>query len=373
MALRVGIVGVTGYVGEELVRILCHHSEVSEITAASRDFSGTTIDRVYPHLRGYAENEILGMEQLGELIDRSDVVFLALPHRVSAPVAREVIEKGKKVIDLAADFRLPEQKVYEEWYQAPHGAPELLKEAVYGLPELFRKDIVGKRLVANPGCYPTSALLALAPLLKNELVDTSSVIIDSKSGVSGAGRSAVMSSLFTECNENMKAYGLGTHRHTPEIACYAGVLAGEEVDVIFTPHLIPLNRGILSTVYAKISRPLDSCSLRNIYQEFYAGEKGRFVLDDAFCAGYLAADLRRLVEDNGIRVKLSDAAQAAYKLYQSYPDIISAFLDSFSGQRLREINLAEDLISCSQVDITEVVPVLYEKSPCLFIDSERRS
>lgn len=273
MALRVGIVGVTGYVGEELVRILCHHSEVSEITAASRDFSGTTIDRVYPHLRGYAENEILGMEQLGELIDRSDVVFLALPHRVSAPVAREVIEKGKKVIDLAADFRLPEQKVYEEWYQAPHGAPELLKEAVYGLPELFRKDIVGKRLVANPGCYPTSALLALAPLLKNELVDTSSVIIDSKSGVSGAGRSAVMSSLFTECNENMKAYGLGTHRHTPEIACYAGVLAGEEVDVIFTPHLIPLNRGILSTVYAKISRPLDSCSLRNIYQEFYAGEE----------------------------------------------------------------------------------------------------
>ena len=162
MALKVGIVGVTGYVGEELVRILCHHPEVSEITAASNEYAGTALDRVYPYLRGHAEIEILGMEKLDELIDRSDVVFLALPHGVSAPVALQVIGKGKKVIDLAADFRLPEQKVYEEWYQAEHGAPALLKEAVYGIPELFREQIKGKRLVANPGCYPTSALLALA-------------------------------------------------------------------------------------------------------------------------------------------------------------------------------------------------------------------
>ncbi|MFY9139709.1 MAG: N-acetyl-gamma-glutamyl-phosphate reductase [Thermacetogeniaceae bacterium] len=273
MALRVGIVGVTGYVGEELVRILCHHPEVSEITAASKDFAGTALDRVYPHLRGHAEIEIMGMEDLGELIGRSDVVFLALPHRVSAPVAQQVIEKGKKVIDLAADFRLPEQKVYEEWYQVEHGAPALLKEAVYGLPELFREEIKGKRLVANPGCYPTSALLALAPLLKKRLVDRSSVIIDSKSGVSGAGRSLKLGSLFAECNENMKAYGLGTHRHTPEITHYAGVLAGEAVDIIFTPHLMPVSRGIISTVYAKLSSNLDSCSLRQIYQDFYADEE----------------------------------------------------------------------------------------------------
>ena len=273
MALRVGIVGVTGYVGEELVRILCHHPEVSEITAASNEYAGTALDRVYPYLRGHAEIEILGMEKLGELIDRSDVVFLALPHRVSAPIAQQVIEKGKKVIDLAADFRLPDQKVYEEWYQAEHGAPALLKEAVYGIPELFREQIKGKRLVANPGCYPTSALLALAPLLKNRLVDRSSVIIDSKSGVSGAGRSLKLGSLFAECNENMKAYGVGTHRHTPEIAHYAGVLAGEAVNIIFTPHLIPVSRGIISTVYAKLSKALDSCSLREIYQDFYAGEE----------------------------------------------------------------------------------------------------
>ncbi len=273
MALRVGIVGVTGYVGEELVRILCHHPEVSEITAASNEYAGTALDRVYPYLRGHAEIEILGMEKLDELIDRSDVVFLALPHGVSAPVALQVIGKGKKVIDLAADFRLPEQKVYEKWYQTQHGAPELLKEAVYGIPELFREEIKGKRLVANPGCYPTSALLALAPLLKKRLVDSSSVIIDAKSGVSGAGRSLKLGSLFAECNENMKAYGVGSHRHTPEIAHYAGVLAGEAVNIIFTPHLIPVSRGIISTVYAKLSKALDSCSLREIYQDFYAGEE----------------------------------------------------------------------------------------------------
>ena len=273
MALKVGIVGVTGYVGEELVRILCHHPEVSEITAASNEYAGTALDRVYPYLRGHAEIEILGMEKLDELIDRSDVVFLALPHGVSAPVALQVIGKGKKVIDLAADFRLPEQKVYEKWYQTQHGAPELLKEAVYGIPELVREEIKGKRLVANPGCYPTSALLALAPLLKNRLVDRSSVIIDAKSGVSGAGRSLKLGSLFAECNENMKAYGVGSHRHTPEIAHYAGVLAGEAVNIIFTPHLIPVSRGIISTVYAKLSKALDSCSLREIYQDFYAGEE----------------------------------------------------------------------------------------------------
>ncbi|HHY40202.1 MAG TPA: N-acetyl-gamma-glutamyl-phosphate reductase [Syntrophaceticus sp.] len=273
MALRVGIVGVTGYVGEELVRILCHHPGVSEITAASKDFAGIALDRVYPYLRGHAEIEIMGMEKLDQLIDSSDVVFLALPHRVSAPVAQQVIVKGKKVIDLAADFRLPEQKVYEEWYQAEHAAPALLKEAVYGIPELFREEIKGKRLVANPGCYPTSALLALAPLLKNRLVDRSSVIIDSKSGVSGAGRSLNLGSLFAECNENMKAYGVGTHRHTPEIAHYAGVLAGEAVNIIFTPHLMPVSRGIISTVYAKLNSALDSCSLKQIYQDFYAGEE----------------------------------------------------------------------------------------------------
>jgi N-acetyl-gamma-glutamyl-phosphate reductase len=272
MGLKAGIVGVTGYVGEELVRILCRHPEIEEIRVASRDFVGEALDRVFPHLRGHVDREIWGMEKLPDLAAWADVVFLALPHGVSAPVAREVLKKGKKVIDLAADFRLPDVELYEKWYRVPHGAPELLKEAVYGLPELFRSSISAAQLVANPGCYPTSALLALAPLLKHGLVDRSTVIVDSKSGVSGAGRSPSLGCHFPECNENIRAYGVGVHRHTPEISYYAGVLSGGQVDVFFTPHLIPVTRGILSTVYARMERPMDDASLRRIYEEFYAGE-----------------------------------------------------------------------------------------------------
>ena len=242
MGLNVGIIGATGYVGEELVRLLCKHPEVTEVITASRDYAGMTLDQVYPHLRGYADLEILDMDRVPELTDRSDVVFLALPHGVSAPAARTVLERGKKVIDIAADFRLPELELYEKWYKGQHGAPELLAEAVYGLPELFREEIREAKLVANPGCYPTSALLALAPLLRNSLVDLSSLIVDSKSGVSGAGRALALGSLFSECSENTKAYGVGTHRHTPEIAYYAGVLAGNTVDLVFTPHLIPMTQ-----------------------------------------------------------------------------------------------------------------------------------
>lgn len=272
MGLKTGIVGVTGYVGAELARILCRHPEVERITAASKDFTGDTLDQVFPSLRGYADLKILGMDQLPELIEDSDVVFLALPHKVSAPVAQQVLAQGKKVIDLAADFRLPDVKLYEEWYQVPHGAPELLGEAVYGLPELFRSAVKDTRLVANPGCYPTSALLALAPLLKEDLIDRSQVIVDSKSGVSGSGRTPGLGNIFCECHENVKAYGVATHRHTPEIAHYAGVLAGGEVGVVFTPHLIPVTRGILSTVYARLEHPVDTASLRGIYRDFYAEE-----------------------------------------------------------------------------------------------------
>lgn len=273
MCLNVGIIGATGYVGEELVRILCRHPEVTEIITASRDFAGLTLDKVYPHLRGYSDLEILDMDRVPELTDRSDVVFLALPHGISAPAARIVLERGKKVIDMAADFRLPELDLYEKWYKAQHGAPELLAEAVYGLPELFRQQIRGAELVANPGCYPTSALLALAPLLRNGLADLSSLIVDSKSGVSGAGRALALGSHFSECSENTKAYAVGAHRHTPEIAHYAGVLAGNTVDLVFTPHLIPMTRGILSTVYADLNSSLDSTGLHQIYEDFYAEEE----------------------------------------------------------------------------------------------------
>lgn len=272
MGIRVGIIGVTGYVGEELVRILCKHPYVTSLDAAARDFPGSTIDRVFPHLRGHVDLEIKGMNRVAEVIGGADLIFLSLPHGLSAPFVKDALERGKRVIDLAADFRLPEVSLYERWYQTNHEAPELLKDAVYGLPELFRSAVKDARLVANPGCYPTSALLALAPLLKQGLIDPDSVIVDSKSGVSGAGRTLALTSHFSECNESVRAYSVGTHRHTPEIAYYASVLAGKRVNITFTPHLIPMTRGILSTVYARLLKPLESSSLRQIYKEFYEGE-----------------------------------------------------------------------------------------------------
>ncbi|MGB9791037.1 MAG: N-acetyl-gamma-glutamyl-phosphate reductase [Thermacetogeniaceae bacterium] len=272
MGLRIGVIGATGYVGEELVRILCKHPHVASIDAAARDYPGSRFDSVYPHLRGHVDLEIKGMERADEVVAGSDLIFLALPHGLSAPFVKEALKRGKRVIDLAADFRLPEASLYEEWYKVKHEAPELLGEAVYGLPELFRSAVREARLVANPGCYPTSALLALAPLLRHGLVELDSIIIDSKSGVSGAGRALALSSHFSECNESVRAYSVGTHRHTPEIAYYASVLAGEDVAITFTPHLIPMTRGILSTVYARLIRPSDTSSLRQIFQEFYKEE-----------------------------------------------------------------------------------------------------
>jgi N-acetyl-gamma-glutamyl-phosphate reductase len=273
MGIKVGIVGATGYVGEELVRILCRHPQVTGITVAAKDAPGQRLSQVYPHLAGFADMEILDMDQVPELISGSDLVFSALPHGLSAPVVRQTLAAGRRVIDMAADFRLPDQALYEQWYQAAHQAPDLLKEAVYGLPELFRSAVESARLVANPGCYPTSALLALAPLMKHGLVKQDSVIVDSKSGVSGAGRTLALGSHYCECNDNVRAYSVTTHRHTPEISHYASVLAGSRVDVVFTPHLIPMTRGILSTVYAELLRPLDAASLHQVYQDFYYGEE----------------------------------------------------------------------------------------------------
>jgi len=280
MGIKVGIVGATGYVGEELVRILCRHPQVTAITVAAKDAPGQPLSRVYPHLSGFADMDILDIDRVPELIAGSDLVFSALPHGVSVPVARQVLAAGKRMIDAAADFRLPDPALYEQWYQAAHEAPDLLKEAVYGLPELFRSAIPAARLVANPGCYPTSALLALAPLMKHGLVEQDSLIVDSKSGVSGAGRTPALGSLYSECNDNVRAYSVTTHRHTPEISYYASVLAGSKAEVVFTPHLIPMTRGILSTVYARLLRPLDAASVRQFYRDFYSGEQFVQLLDE---------------------------------------------------------------------------------------------
>ncbi len=269
--MKVSIIGATGYTGAELVRILSRHPGAELVRLTTQSYVGQPMWEVYPHL--YAFCDKVGEKlNLPALIEDSDVIFIALPHGHSVPVAKEAVQGGKKVVDLGADFRLKDRRTYETWYKLEHTAEELLERAVYGLPELYREEIAGASLVANPGCYPTGAVLGLAPLLKNGLIDPDTVIIDAKSGVSGAGRALSLGSHFCEVNENFKAYGVASHRHTPEIEQELSFLAGRRITVSFTPHLLPVTRGILSTIYASLAEPSVTCGgLVELYRSFYAG------------------------------------------------------------------------------------------------------
>ncbi|MFX4262327.1 N-acetyl-gamma-glutamyl-phosphate reductase [Pelotomaculum propionicicum] len=279
MTVKVGIIGATGYTGSELVRILYRHPEVELVSLTTRSYAGMPLHKVYPHLNKYCQ---LTCEELdrAKIFDISDVVFVALPHGHAMPVAVEAARRGKKMIDLGADFRFSDFQVYEKWYKVEHEAKDLLEEAVYGLPEVNRDKIKGAWLVANPGCYPTSAILALAPLLQQKLIDTGSIVVDSKSGVSGAGRGLSLGSHFCEVNENFKAYNVAAHRHTPEIEQALSRIAGEQITVTFTPHLLPITRGILSTVYAKLSSDASVGRIRELYRDYYENEFFVRVLPD---------------------------------------------------------------------------------------------
>lgn len=268
--LKVAIVGASGYTGVELIRLLLNHPQVEITCVTSRQNAGASIDSVFPSLAGRIDLTFDPVD-VDTIIRKSDFVFTALPHKAAMAVVPAFLHAGKKVVDLSADYRLHDVDVYEAWYDK-HTSPELLDEAVYGLPELYRQQVVDARLVANPGCYPTSIALGLAPLLENNLIDAASLIIDSKSGTSGAGRSAKVGSLYCEVNEGFKAYGVASHRHTPEIEQTLGQLAGKPVQVSFTPHLLPVNRGILSTCYASLVQPMDTAQLQQLYAQRYADE-----------------------------------------------------------------------------------------------------
>ncbi|PID72430.1 MAG: N-acetyl-gamma-glutamyl-phosphate reductase [Desulfobulbus propionicus] len=269
--LKVGIVGASGYTGVELARILANHPEVEITAATSRKYAGQMLAEVFPSLQ---ERVAIRCENLpvSELVERADFFFAAVPHKTAMDIVPELLEAGKKIVDLSADYRIRDAAVYEQWYQE-HSSKELLNEAVYGLPELYREKINGARLVANPGCYPTSVILALAPLLKNTLIDASTLIIDSKSGTTGAGRSPNVGSLYCEVADGFRPYKVGgTHRHTPEIEQELGVLAGADVTVSFTPHLLPINRGILSTIYGTLLHQITLTDLQNLYESAYHDE-----------------------------------------------------------------------------------------------------
>lgn len=271
MSVKISIIGATGYTGAELVRLLSGHPEAELVALTTQSYVDRPFWEVYPNLYKYNEMVAEKMD-LTRLVEQSDVIFVALPHGHAMPVAVEAVKSGKIVIDLGADFRLNNYRVYEEWYKVEHQARELLEKAVYGLPELNRSAISRASLIANPGCYPTSAVLALAPLLKNKLINPRSIIIDSKSGVSGAGRGLSLNSHFSEVNENFKAYNVAVHRHTPEIEQELEKIAGEPVLVSFTPHLLPVTRGILSTVYAELASSVKQEQLQDIYCDFYEDE-----------------------------------------------------------------------------------------------------
>ncbi|MFZ5625944.1 MAG: N-acetyl-gamma-glutamyl-phosphate reductase [Bacillota bacterium] len=268
--IKVGIVGATGYTGAELIRILQGHPEVKIEVLTSQSYAGQEIAQVFPQLSPLELPVLIEQEQ--DKLTEVDVAFLALPHGVSMPIAARLLAAGVKVIDLGADFRLKDARAYQTWYGLEHTYPQLLAEAVYGLPELKREQIAAARLVANPGCYPTSILLALAPALVHQLIEVETIIADSKSGVSGAGRGVSLGVHFSEVNENFKAYNVGQHRHTAEIEQELAELAGEKLTVTFTPHLVPMTRGILSTVYAKLRKNLEEEEIRAIYRDYYQGE-----------------------------------------------------------------------------------------------------
>jgi N-acetyl-gamma-glutamyl-phosphate reductase len=268
--MRVGIIGVSGYTGAELSRLLVRHPKVEISVVTSRQYAGQPVSDVFPHLKNLVDLQCENVD-VSELVDKADLFFTAVPHKTAMDLVPDLLAAGKKVIDLSADFRIRDAKVYEQWYQ-PHSAVGLLSEAVYGLPELYREQVKSSRLIANPGCYPTSIILGLVPLLKKGLIDLSTIVIDSKSGTSGAGRSALVGSLYCEVADGFRAYKVGEHRHTPEIEQELAVLSGEDLTVSFTPHLLPVSRGILSTVYGKLKESVEQEQVQEIYDEFYGAE-----------------------------------------------------------------------------------------------------
>ncbi|MHC1605604.1 MAG: N-acetyl-gamma-glutamyl-phosphate reductase, partial [Candidatus Methanofastidiosia archaeon] len=274
--INVSIIGATGYLGGELIRLLINHQYVDMCHLTSNSCVGKAIAKLHPNLQKMI-NASFDNFDLEDVAATSDVVFCAVPHGVALGVVPDLLEANSdiKIIDLSADFRINNTNTYEKWYGVKHAAKKWLKKAVYGIPELYKKEIAKTRLVANPGCYPTSAILALAPLLTEGAVDKKSIIIDSMSGASGAGRNLSQQIHFPECNENIKAYSITAHRHTPEIEQELTKLAKEEVIVSFTPHLAPMNRGILTTIYCNIDNDCTKNDLWELYAQWY--ENSEFV------------------------------------------------------------------------------------------------
>jgi len=343
---KIGIAGATGYTGAELLRILSRHPDVEITALTSENFKGKRIDEVFPTLRNFAGQELTGLDS--EVHKGLDILVLALPHTTAMDKVSRFLSGDCRIVDLSADYRLRSPSVFEEWYAVPHTQAKLLESAVYGLPELRRDEIKGASLVANPGCYPTSAILALAPLMKEGWIDLENVVVDSKSGVSGAGRKASLGSQFCEVNEGVSAYGGARHRHTPEIEQEISALAGEEIKITFTPHLMPMTRGILSTVYGRLKKDANLEDLHARFKDFYADEpfvrilpEGQFA-NSHYVSGSNFCDIGMQVDFRNKRVIVTSA--------------IDNLIKGASGQAVQNMNIMLGLDEKTGLDFAPAFP-----------------
>ncbi len=280
--IKVGIIGSTGYAGQEIVRLILGHKDAEIVWYGSRSYIDKKYYEVFGNMFQIIDDKCLD-DNMDELAEKADVIFTATPQGLCASLVNEEILKKVKIIDLSADFRIKDVRVYENWDGIEHKSPQFIEEAVYGLCEINREDIKKARLIANPGCYTTCSILSFYPLVKEGLIDPNSIIIDAKSGASGAGRGAKVNNLYCEVNENIKAYGVLTHRHTPEIEEQLGYAGNTDVKIIFTPHLVPMNRGILVTGYANLTKSVTYDEVRAAYDKYYEKETFVRILDKNVC------------------------------------------------------------------------------------------
>lgn len=345
--IKVGIVGGTGYTGVELLRLLAIHPSVELTAITSRGEAGMPVADMFPSLRGYVD--LAFADPATANLSACDVVFFATPHGVAMSQAQALLAANVKVIDLAADFRLQDTAVFEKWYKMPHSCPDILSKAVYGIPELNREQIKSAQVIGNPGCYPTTVLLGLAPLLEQGLIDFSApVIADAKSGVSGAGRKAEVATLFAESSDSMKAYGVAGHRHHPEIHAQLTQLAGTDLQFIFVPHLIPMIRGMLSTIYVKLNDKASSIDLQALYQQRYGHE--RFV--DVMPAGSLP-ETRSVRGSNQLRIALHKQADTGYLTLVVVQDNL---VKGAAGQAVQNMNIMFDLPETTGLEVVPLLP-----------------
>ncbi len=328
--VKTGIIGATGYAGQQLVSILVNHPEAEVTFVSSNSYAGQLFSDIYPQFYQILDLPLITTEEAKASIDDVDVIFTALPNGLSFDIAKAVMEKGKKMIDFGADFRLDDYAVYEEWYKTDHLAKELLSEKVYGLPELWRDDIKGAKLVANPGCYTTASIVAVSALLREEgLIDPDHIVIDAKSGITGSGRKADVSLIYSEAGESVKAYGIAHHRHTPEIEQEISKVAGKDILVQFTPHLMPMKRGIFATIYADLKKDVTTDDIYAVYEKYYGDEKfirirkgfceTRFVVGTNYC------DISARVDERTHRVIVSSC--------------IDNMVKGASGQAVQNMNI----------------------------------